>query len=192
MVTCKAIGFQLDILYLKLWVSTIFPSFQQALRIICDWTLVLTCKNATALSILRAFNYNRFNNVIKKKRVSTVAIWWPSAMTKALQQRWWYSSTTSLDYRRCAMNKLPITISNYHVWPIPALRRTSPMLHFKTSFFSIFSPHALFFTFPVKQWFSEIAWWPSFSNRRKMVEIEGLEEGGGRDGTKVCYTFLKW
>lgn len=143
MVTCKAIGFQLDILYLKLWVSlsmwTIFPSFQQAVRIIVTEHLYL---HVRMLQLYLSYGHSITTGLIMllKKRVSTVAIWWPSAMTKALQQRWWYSSTTSLDYRRCAMNKLPITISNYHVWPIPALRRTSPMLHLKTSFFSIFSP----------------------------------------------------
>lgn len=129
-----------------------------------------------------------------------MAPWWPSDMTKALQQRWWYSSTTSLDYCWCAMNKPP-----YYDFKLPCVayscsQKTQPHAIFEDFIFlsDIFFSPCLFSTFAVKQWFTEIAWRPFFSKEKeKMVEIEGLEGGGGRERGPKCpwhlrYIFLNW
>lgn len=120
--------------------------------------------------------------------MSTVAPWWPSDMTKALQQRWWYSSTTSLDYCWCTMNKSPITNSNYHVWPVPALKRTSPMLSLKISFSSPTSTPLLCFR-PFLLNSGSLKLLMAIQKEGKTVEIERLEGGGGgRERTTVFLT----
>lgn len=125
--------------------------------------------------------------MVFKERVSTVAIWWPPDMTKALQQRWWYSSTTSLDYCWCDMNKPPITISNYHAWPIPTPRGPTPCYLWRLHFSPPFPPTP----FPPLLLNSGSLKLPDghyFQKEGKMQVIEGLEGGGGRDGTKAFLT----
>lgn len=65
-----------------------------------------------------------------------MAPWWPSDTTKALQQRWWHSSTTSLGYCWCSMNKPPCYKFKLPCVACPALKGPSPMLSSKISFSS--------------------------------------------------------
>lgn len=83
--------------------------------------------------------------MVFKKRVSIVAPWWPSDMTKALQQRWWYSSTTYCCW--CSMNKPP-----YYDFKLPCAARSSsqktqPLAMFEDFIFlsDIFFPPSLCF-----------------------------------------------
>lgn len=85
-----------------------------------EWPLAFPCKDAIALPLLAWHSQSIITGIIMvfKKRVSTVAPWWPSDMTKALQQRWWYSSTTYCCW--CSMNKPP-----YYDFKLPCVARSS-------------------------------------------------------------------
>lgn len=128
-----------------------------------------------------------------KKRVSTVAPWWLSDTTKALQQRWWYSSTTSLDYCWCAMNKPP-----YYDFKLPCVadsssQKTQPHAIPEDIFFSnIISPPLCFQPLLLNSGSLKLHDGLYFQKEGKTVKIEGLERRGGRERTNVSDTSVTY
>lgn len=159
---------------------------------------VRTLKLCLSWGQLGVVNYNRLNNGILKECQQWPLdghLTWQKHSSRddgtAQQPAWTTADAPWISH--------PITISNYHVLPIPALRRPSPMLSSKTSFSSpmSFPPLSLFSTFAVKQWFTEIAWWPFFSKRKgkwKKLRVwwEAVEERGPKCPWHLCYIFLNW
>ena len=120
-----------------------------------------------------------------------MAPWRPSDMTKALQQSWWYRSTTSSVYGLCSMNKPPHYDFKFPCVARSSSQKTQPHAIFQNFFFlSDVPPPTLWFPpFLLNSGFPEIAWWPFFSKRWKNGWNWGVER---RQREHLCYTFLNW
>lgn len=115
-----------------------------------------------------------------------MAPWRPSDMTKALQQSWWYRSTTSLVYGLCSVNKPPHYDFKFPCVARSSSQKTQPHAIFQDFFF--LPPPLWFPPFLLNSGFQKLPDGHSSQKEGRMVEIEGLK--GGRESTCVTHFWI--